>query len=292
MDAAHQATEDIDEASLVFYEQDDGRKVSRLPNGKVVLVDLDSLDNVQDGDRWFVRLEHRETFAIAHPVEKLPDPEPEELEAELARIRPSSDGGQGGGTARPVDVVGDRDRVALFVDGANMDGTVRNVGYFLDYAKTRQYFTPRGRFFAAHYYAPDYTDEDPQQVRFLDFLSHNGYVVETKPVKTFTDKQTGEERQRCEMDVEIAVDLVNTANNYDVAFLFSGDGDLKRAVQAARSKGKRVYVVSSRRTLSRELAYAADKPIFWLEEHQERLERTDRTPEDEADNGVADSEQA
>jgi hypothetical protein len=62
---------DPSDATLVFREQTDGRKVARLPGGKVVLVDLNQVDRVRDGEAWFVRLRHRETFAIADPVERV-----------------------------------------------------------------------------------------------------------------------------------------------------------------------------------------------------------------------------
>lgn len=58
-----------DEAELVFREQADGRKVSRLPNGKVALIDLSEVDRIKDGQRWKVRLDQKDTFAIAHAIE-------------------------------------------------------------------------------------------------------------------------------------------------------------------------------------------------------------------------------
>ena len=61
-----------------------------------------------------------------------------------------------------------------------------------------------------------------------------------------------------------------------MAFLFSGDSDFERAVELLRSRGKRIFVVSVRGQLSRELAYVADKPIIYLEEHRDALARTDR----------------
>jgi uncharacterized LabA/DUF88 family protein len=57
--------------------------------------------------------------------------------------------------------------------------------------------------------------------------------------------------------------------------LFSGDSDSERAVDLLRSRGKRVYVVTSRLTGSRELSYVADKPIFFLEDFKVELQRDD-----------------
>lgn len=61
-------------ALLPFKEQEDGRKVSFLKGGKVVLLDKAHVDAVRAGEWWFVSLIHKETFAVAVPVQKF-DPE-------------------------------------------------------------------------------------------------------------------------------------------------------------------------------------------------------------------------
>ncbi|HWQ37107.1 MAG TPA: NYN domain-containing protein, partial [Burkholderiales bacterium] len=170
------------------------------------------------------------------------------------------------------------ERVALFVDGANMDHACREAGYFVDYRKAREFLVGDAVCYAAYYYLADFTATDPLQQRFLDFLSHSGYIVRRKPVKVIRDEETGERIIKANVDTEIVLDMLNTVGNYDVAFLLSGDGDFERAVELLRSRGKRVYVVTSRRSLSRELAYVADKPIFLLEELRAAIGREDRVP--------------
>jgi len=168
--------------------------------------------------------------------------------------------------------------VTSFVDGANTDGASRTAGYFLDFSKVKRHFTQKGRFFAAFYFVADFTNQDPLQQRFMDFMSHTRYVVRKKAVKAIQDDDTGETTFKSNVDVELVVELLNTQENYDVAFLFSGDSDYERVVDNFRSRGKRVYVVPSRGGLSRELAYVAGKPIFYLEDHRTDLEREDRQP--------------
>jgi uncharacterized LabA/DUF88 family protein len=309
--------EEILETELVFREQADGRKVARLPGGKVVLINLDDLDRVGDGERWRVRLRHRETFAIADPIERCPDQPPATTAGSVAErpattpaeghqardlgrgrtmtpppspavgvwgAAPAAEAGDEVGAPleqfirpEPRQIVRPTDRVALFVDGANMDGACRRAGYFVDYRKAREFFLAGGIFNAAYYYVADFTASDPLQQRFLDFLAHAGYIVRRRPVKVISDEETGERVIKVNLDTEIVLDMLNTVDNYDVAFLFSGDSDFERAVDLLRSRGKRIYVVTSSRQLSRELMYVADKPIFLLEACRDALAREDRS---------------
>jgi uncharacterized LabA/DUF88 family protein len=206
----------------------------------------------------------------AAPVKGETPPEKPRSEARPAPISPSR-------------VVGMADRVAMFIDGANMDLACRLAGYFVDYRKARLFFLAQGNFNAAYYYIADYTASDPMQQRYLDFLAHAGYIVRRKRVKAIRDHETGERVLKANVDTELVLDLVNTAENYDLAFLFSGDSDFERAVDLLRSRGKRVYVVTSRQVISRELVYVADKPIFFLEDFRTVLERDSGATEERAD---------
>lgn len=303
--------------TLLFHQQADGRKVSRLPGGKVVLVDLSDIARVSDGEWWLVRLRHKETFAIATPIEKVKEPQPRPgADAVIPAVAPplnpvpmqaapppvapvparpvraitapptpprerslSTAFQVGGMLIEPENILRPGDRIAIFVDGANMDHAARAAGYFVDYKKARDYFVGPANFYAAFYYVADVTASDPVQHRFLDFLSYSGFIIRRKPVKVIIDQDTGEQMFKGNLDTEIVLDMLNTVNNYDVAFLFSGDSDFERAVDLLRSRGKRVYVVTSRKSLARELAYVADKPVFCLEDFQSVLARTDERHE-------------
>ena len=281
--------------TLLFHQQADGRKVSRLPGGKVVLVDLTDVQRVGDGEWWLVKLRHKETFAIALPIEKVRSPPASRAPEPRAPVgsavvlttplRPPqaplvSAPARAPPTAfhdnliEPENILRPGDRIAIFVDGANMDHAARAAGYFVDYKKARDYFVGPANFYAAFYYVADVTTSDPLQHRFLDFLSYSGFIIRRKPVKVIIDQDTGEQTFKGNLDTEIVLDMLNTVNNYDVAFLFSGDSDFERAVDLLRSRGKRVYVVTSRKSLARELADVADKPVFCLEDLRSVLGRT------------------
>lgn len=305
------AEQDPIDATLIFHEQADGRKVARLPGGKVVLIDLKSADRVRDGEAWFVRLRHNETFAIAEPVEKVTRATWESTQTlsspmadALARARQIATGAPAApppvspgtpdtpaqaATPAAVDAASDLppsvdisrivrpgDRVAFFIDGANTDGASRSAGYFIDFVKAREFFLAGGSYYAGFYYVADFAQPDGLQQSFFDFLSHAGYIVRRRRVKVIVDEDTGERIYKGNLDTEIVLDMLNTVDNYDVAFLFSGDSDFERAVDLLRARGKRLYVVTARRQISRELAYIADKPIVYLEDHRSVLARLDR----------------
>ncbi|WP_024352984.1 NYN domain-containing protein [Brevundimonas naejangsanensis] len=137
------------------------------------------------------------------------------------------------------------DRIALFLDGANLYSAARALNCDLDFKKLSQRFTGEGRLIRAYYYTAVIEGEEFSPIRpLVDWLDYNGFTVVTKPVKRYVDAQ-GHSRTKGNMDIEIAVDMLELASRLDHAVLFSGDGDFRRLVQAMQSKGVRVTVVST-----------------------------------------------
>ena len=69
----------------------------------------------------------------------------------------------------------------------------------------------------------------------------------TKPTKEFTDAM-GRRKIKGNMDIELAIDVMEMAQHLDHVVLFSGDGDFRRLVEAIQRKGVRVTVVSTIRS--------------------------------------------
>jgi uncharacterized LabA/DUF88 family protein len=137
------------------------------------------------------------------------------------------------------------ERVAVFIDGANLYSTAKGLAFDMDYKKLLEEFRLRGRFIRASYYTALVEDQDFSPIRpLVDWLDYNGYTLVTKPAKEYTDA-TGRRRFKGDMDVELAVDLMQAAEYCDHAFLFSGDGDFVSAIEAVQRKGMRVTVVST-----------------------------------------------
>ena len=140
------------------------------------------------------------------------------------------------------------DRIALFIDGANLYSAAKGLGFDIDYKKLLEEFRKRGILTRAYYYTALVEDQDYSPIRpLVDWLDYNGYSLVTKTAREYTDSQ-GRKRWRGDMDIEIAVDMMEMAAHVDHIVLFSGDGDFRRLVEAVQRRGKRVSVVSTIRT--------------------------------------------
>ena len=140
------------------------------------------------------------------------------------------------------------ERIALFIDGANLYSASRNLGFDVDYRNLLEFFRRKAHVVRAYYYsAVRETDEYSPLKPLTDWLAYNGYTLVTKPAKEFTDA-AGRRRVKGNMDIEVAVDMLELAPRIDHAVLFSGDFDFRRLVEAMQRKGVRVSVVSSIRT--------------------------------------------
>lgn len=137
------------------------------------------------------------------------------------------------------------DRIALFIDGANLYSAARALNCDLDFKKLTERFTGESRLVRAYYYTAVVEGEEFSPIRpLVDWLDYNGFTVVTKPVKRYVDAQ-GHSRTKGNMDIEIAVDMLELAPRLDHVVLFSGDGDFRRLAQAMQAKGVRVTVVST-----------------------------------------------
>src|SRR5262245_35557990 len=137
------------------------------------------------------------------------------------------------------------ERLALFIDGANLYATAKSLGFDIDYRRLLGYFRKRSRLIRAIYYTALMEDAEYSPIRpLIDWLDYNGYRVVTKPAKEFTDS-LGRRKVKGNMDIELAIDVMQLADSLDHIVLFSGDGDFRSLIQAVQAKGKRTSVVST-----------------------------------------------
>ena len=173
------------------------------------------------------------------------------------------------------------ERLALFIDGANLFAAGKSLGFDIDYKLLRQEFMRRGKLLRAFYYTALLESEEYSPIRpLVDWLQYNGYTMVTKPAKEYTDSM-GRRKVKGNMDIELAVDALELAPRLDHAVIFSGDGDFKPLVEALQRAGVRVSVVSTIRSqppmIADDLRRQADNFIE-LEDLRDVIGRAPREP--------------
>ncbi|SDG71182.1 NYN domain-containing protein [Pelagibacterium luteolum] len=138
-----------------------------------------------------------------------------------------------------------REKVVLFIDGANLYATSRALGVDIDYKRLLSQFQEQAYLLRAYYYTALIEDQEYSSIRpLIDWLDYNGYTVVTKPAKEFTDAQ-GRRKIKGNMDIELAIEAMEMSPHYHHFVLFSGDGDFTALVAALQRKGKKVTVAST-----------------------------------------------
>src|SRR4051812_34772117 len=138
-----------------------------------------------------------------------------------------------------------REKIALFIDGANLYATAKSLGFDIDYKRLLVEFQSKGYLLRAYYYTALAEDQEYSSIRpLIDWLDYNGYTVVTKPAKEFVDA-SGRRKVKSRMDVELAVDAMELAGRLDQIVLFSGDGGFRPLVEALQRRGVRVTVIST-----------------------------------------------
>jgi uncharacterized LabA/DUF88 family protein len=190
-----------------------------------------------------------------------------------------------------------QERVGLFIDGANLYATARALGFDIDYKRLLELFKGKCQLVRAFYYTALLEDQEYSPIRpLIDWLDYNGYTMVTKPTKEFTDS-AGRRKLKGNMDIELAIDVLEMADHLTHIVLFSGDGDFRRLVEAVQRKGVRVTVVSTVRSqpsmVADELRRQADAFMDLLD-LQEQIER--ELPRDHprarSETGFVDEEEA
>lgn len=137
------------------------------------------------------------------------------------------------------------EKLALFIDGSNLYAAAKGLGFDIDYRLLLNWASEQGRLVRAFYYTALLENEEYSPLRpLVDWLDYNGYTMVTKPTKEFIDSQ-GRRKIKGNMDIELAIDMMEMADHIDHIILFSGDGDFRRLLEAVQRKGVRVTVVST-----------------------------------------------
>ena len=147
------------------------------------------------------------------------------------------------------------ERVVVCIDGSNLFYAASCLGLEIDYSKLLQQAVGYHSLVRAYFYTGVDSNNEKQK-GFLHWMQRHGYRLVTREV---TSKSDGS--KTANLDVEIAVDMVQLAKHCDKIVLFSGDGDLAYAVERAAQQGVRFEVISLRSMTSEALLDVADEYV-------------------------------
>lgn len=166
-----------------------------------------------------------------------------------------------------------RARTIAIIDFGNVEKWKNTLGWAIgvrELATLVKHFSCGARHLRRFYYGADYGPSEKSAVLtewsafILQTAKWNGFEVINKRVKYIhtTDNIHGFEK-KCDLDVEMAVDLIQECDSYDNIVLFSGDGDLMRAISYLREfHGKRCIIISARGHIGREILDAKAAKII------------------------------
>lgn len=163
-------------------------------------------------------------------------------------------------------------RTSIFIDAANILYSQQSLGWKIDYKKLIKYFKKRTNLIEAYFYSGKITS-NKKQSKFFELMEKFGYKVKTKEVKWIKDSKGKILKGKGNLDIELALDLTHTTENYDIAIIFSGDSDFAPAIDFIKNLEKIVIVISTRGHISKELIQTSNLYLSFdkLEEYIKRV---------------------
>lgn len=183
------------------------------------------------------------------------------------------------------------ERIVLFNDYANTNAAFRSCNLEPDFRDLADYLS-EGRFLVeAHAYVPTDPRNPRARDREVDRLWSSGWLVHTKLGSIAGDTY------KCDLDVEITLDLMRTAEivKPDIVVLLTGDKDFVPVILELRMRGIRVEVaafpgVNAAREVSLKASGFIDLGVYV----NERREQQNEPPETDGGSNleVVDAEEA
>jgi len=152
-------------------------------------------------------------------------------------------------------------RVAVFVDVANIVYSLKDLNWRIDYKKLQQYFSKNSKLVDIYFYYST-KKENLGQANLLEMLARKGFQLRIKEVKVIKLKD-GDTILKGNCDVELTIDMIDLMPAYDTAVLLSGDSDFAPLVKYTQKHNKKVIAISTRGHISREIIQAVDK-FMWF----------------------------
>lgn len=299
-------------ATLAFRRNPSTRGTARLVSeheGRFVILGNHYLrsDEVQATEHWDCNLYEKTTTLVAEPIRRIRPPEPEanvaipqaqapaltedETRANAREPEDASPLREGNGNGHPSELsaqdellpfynaetlfaarppvkglVAPHQRVAIFVDGPKMDFARMELGWYIDWNRAARLLVGDAEFGGAFYYDIDPGSEN--RGRFFEWLSRMGYSLRLERMRTTRNERS----LRKTLAITLVIEALNRSSLYDVAFLFTLDNAYQPLVSLLQARGKRVFLITLRERAC-ELALTADKPILYVEDLKDLIQR-------------------
>jgi len=160
-------------------------------------------------------------------------------------------------------------KAKIYIDGANIFYTQKQIGWSIDWKKTKKYLNKNSQILEIRYYT-GIKKNDIKMSKYLNYFDKIGITTVTKPIKIIkTNKGI---MFKSNFDVEMTTDILLDRILVDKIILFTGDSDFNYLIKKLKDLGKYVIVYSSRKMLSWELKLNANQYIF-LEDIRNKIER-------------------
>jgi len=143
-------------------------------------------------------------------------------------------------------------KVYVFIDAENMFYSQRTLSWNISYSKLMQYFKKEcGEIIRCFVYTGA-DENNTAQKKFLDMLDVNGYILRTKVVKIIKERN-GQSKWKSNLDIELALEMVELKDKFNTAILMSGDSDFAVVLDKLKDAKKNVIVISTRGHIAKEL---------------------------------------
>lgn len=166
-------------------------------------------------------------------------------------------------------------RTAIFIDASNLESSVRSMfvndkdvtdefrnvvsadlSWRVDYRAMKDFFESIFSVGYIGFYSPRFETE--LQDKFFSFLKWElWFKIKTKLLKIYLDHTEENPHRKANFDVEMAVDMTDMYDDFDICILFSGDCDFEYLIKFLRGKGKIVIVFSKKGNVAKEIPSAS-----------------------------------
>ncbi|MBU2545108.1 NYN domain-containing protein [Patescibacteria group bacterium] len=181
-----------------------------------------------------------------------------------------------------------RTRTIVIVDYGNVEKWKESLGWKVGIKELSQLvknFSQGKQFLRRFYYGSDYGSKEKSEIisewcrAIMEKARMNRFEIMAKRVKyIYNSANKYGFDKKCDLDVEMSVDLIKERDNYDTIVLFSGDGDLMYAIKYLKEfYNKSCFVFGARGHIGREVIDAKQEgfveDILFAEDFEYRLNR-------------------